>query len=358
MEVQSICVGFSVPKFKSSNHHPFYHQTVSASHIELRGQGVRFRNACKSHILPDMKYKLEGSLLRSLKRGAIACASNSNSGATLGYSGRGNSGVPGVSYNGVEPFRGKSGSVSFYGLTHQLMEEGKLMSAPFPEGKGSLFWVLAPVALISSLILPQFFLGNMIETLIKNETHLEIVTSLSFESMFYVGLATFLFVTDRVQRPYLQFSPKRWGLITGLRGYLTSAFFTMGLKVVAPLFAVYVTWPMLGLPALVAVLPFLVGCAAQLAFETHVDKRGSSCWPLVTIIFEVYRLYQLTKAAHFIERLMFSLKDVPRSPELMEKGTAMISMVVTFQVLGVVCLWSLLTFLLRLFPSRPVAENY
>lgn len=113
------------------------------------------------------------------------------------------------------------------------------------------------------------------------------MTSLSSEAVFYVGLATFLLVTDHVQRPYQQFSTKRWGLITGLRGYLTSAFFTSGFKVVAPLVAVYVTWPILGLPALVAVAPFLVGCAAQLAFERVLDKRGSSCWPLVPIIFEV-----------------------------------------------------------------------
>ena len=115
----------------------------------------------------------------------------------------------------------------------------------------------------------------------------EIATSLASEAAFYVGLATFLLVTDHVQRPYLQFSTKRWGLITGLRGYLTSAFFTSGFKVVAPLVAVYVTWPVLGLPALVSVAPFLVGCAAQLAFEWVIDKRGSSCWPLIPIIFEV-----------------------------------------------------------------------
>ncbi|KAK0576670.1 hypothetical protein LWI29_021603 [Acer saccharum] len=358
MELQSICVGFSAPKFKSSNHRPFSHQSVTASHVELRGQSVRFRNAYKSRNLPDVKYTFQGSLLRSLKRGAIVCASNSNSEAKLGFSGRENSGVPVVSYNGVEPFHGKSGSVSFYGLTHQLVEEGKLISAPFPEGKGTLLWALAPVALISSLVLPQFFLRDVIENLIKNETLLEIVTSLTFESMFYVGLASFLLVTDHVQRPYLQFSPKRWGLITGLKGYLASAFFTMGIKVVFPLFTVYVAWPVLGLPALVAVVPFLVGCAAQRAFETLLHNRLSSCWPLIPIIFEMYRLYQLTRATHFIERLMFSMKDLPISPELMEKGGAMISMIMTFQILGVVCLWSLLTFLLRLFPSRPVAENY
>ncbi|KAH9692758.1 hypothetical protein KPL70_016476 [Citrus sinensis] len=253
----------------------------------------------------------------------------------LGFPSGENSSLPVAIFNGPEPFRGKSGSVSFCGLTHQLVEEGKLMSAPFQEDKGSFLWILAPVVLISSLILPQMFLGNVIEDFIKDNLLMEIVSSLTFESMFYVGLAIFLRITDRVQRPYLQFSPKRWGLITGLRGYLTSAFFTTGLKVVAPLFAVYVTWPVLRLPALVAVLPFLVGCAAQLAFETNLDKRGSSCWPLIPIIFEVYRLYQLSKAANFIERLMFSMKDLPRSPELLERGSAMVSMVVIFQVLGV-----------------------
>lgn len=58
--------------------------------------------------------------------------------------------------SGVEPFRGKAGSISFSGLTHQLVEEGKLVSAPFNENAGSLFWVLAPVALMLSLVVPQF----------------------------------------------------------------------------------------------------------------------------------------------------------------------------------------------------------
>lgn len=73
---------------------------------------------------------------------------------------------------------------------------------------------------------------------------------------------------------------------------------------------------------------------------------------------QVYRLYQLGKAANFVQRLMSSMRGAPITPELMEKSTALYGMVVTFQVLGIVCLWSLLTFLIRLFPSRPVRENY
>lgn len=292
------------------------------------------------------------------KRGAFMCVNDSNRNPDQLESSREENVLYVSRLNGVEPFHGKSGSISFHGLTHQLVEEGKLMSAPFREDKGSLLWVLAPVAFISSLILPQVLLGGLIEAFFKNEILVEVVSSLVFEVLFYVGVATFLLVTDRVQRPYLQFSSKRWSLITGLRGYLTTAFFIAGFKVIAPLFAVYVTWPTIGLPALVAVFPFLVGCIVQLAFETHLDRRGSASWPLVPIIFEVYRLYQLTKAAHFMERLMFQMRGLPTTPELLEKSGAVFAMMITFQVLGVVCLWSLMTFLLRLFPSRPVAENY
>lgn len=72
----------------------------------------------------------------------------------------------------------------------------------------------------------------------------------------------------------------------------------------------------------------------------------------------MYRLYQLTKAAHYIERLMFTMKDLPASPEVLDRSGALVATIVSFQVLGLLCLWSLITFLLRLFPSRPVSENY
>ncbi|XP_068657175.1 uncharacterized protein [Aristolochia californica] len=257
-----------------------------------------------------------------------------------------------------ESFRGKSGIVSFSGLTNELLEERKLVSSPFKDGTGSLLWIVGPIALISSLVLPQFILNNAVDAIVKDTILAETITSLSSEVIFYIGLATFLFITDHVQKPYLEFSSKRWGLITGLRGYLSSAFLTMGLKVMAPLFAVFVVWPVIGLPASVSVAPFLLGCGAQYVMETKLDKRNSSCWPLVPIIFEVYRLYQLSKATNFIETLLLEMKGMPKTHALFERSQALVSMVAVFQVLGLVCLWSLVTFLLRLFPSRPVAERY
>ncbi|KAJ8772651.1 hypothetical protein K2173_027828 [Erythroxylum novogranatense] len=361
MEMQSVFHGIPPPKLSLSAHRLLSRNLVLASHVRLKDQALQLGSAQKLYMQSGLKGGLRGLSMPMLKRVVVmsGSASNSSGETDLKPLDREVYGVPAtVNNDGVEPFSGKSGSVSFCGLTHQSIEEGGLMSAPFNVDKSSFLWLLGPVALISSLIVPQFFLGQTIEAFLKDTIFTEIVTSLSFEAMFYVGLATFLLVTDQIQRPYLQFSPKRWSLITGLRGYLTSAFFAMGFKVIVPLFVVYVTWPMLGLPALVAVVPFLVGCISQRAFEAYVDKRGSSCWPLVPIIFEVYRIYQLTKAAFFIEKLMFNLRSLPESAQLMERQSALFAMIVTFQVLGVVCLWSLLTFLLRLFPSRPVAENY
>ncbi|XP_054813672.1 uncharacterized protein LOC129314300 [Prosopis cineraria] len=347
MELQSVCRGLP---FRAFDHR--------SSQVFRSKSSLRFQGLCSAAAFKRSKWLIKESTLLRFNRRLVLNASISNGDSDLELIPEQSSSVPVTRYNGVEPFRGKSGSVSFYGLTHHSAEERKLVSAPFQEEKGSLFWVLAPVAFISSLILPQFFLGNVIEAFLKDEVLGDIVSSLSFEALFYIGLATFLHVADHVQRPYLQYSTKRWGLITGLRGYLSSAFLATGLKVVAPAFLAYLTWPVVGLASLVAVAPFLIGCAVQLAFERYLDKRGSSCWPLVPIIFEVYRLYQLTKAVNFVERLMYSMSGLPKSPELVERSGALFAMVVTFQVLGLVCLWSLMTFLLRLFPSRPVAENY
>nr|XP_004238206.1 uncharacterized protein LOC101244367 [Solanum lycopersicum] len=351
MNLQSACSLLqheaSIPNFSQFQFH-----NISA---------VRKNHGRRSYVRLDKRTPLVQNDVKfspSTKRGLIVYASNSSSPGKLNYDGGESRDVSRITSNGSEPFRGKSGSVSFQGITHQMVEESKLVSAPFEEKRGSFLWVLAPIALISSLVLPRFFIVVALDDLIKNATLAEIVSSLFSEVMFYIGLATYLRVTDSVQKPYLQFSAKRWSLITGLKGYITSAFFVMGFKIFAPLFALYVTWPSLGFPGLVAVAPLLVGCLVQYLFERFLDRHGSSSWPLVPIIFEIYRIYQLTRSVHFVEKLMFSMSGTPVTPELFDRSGALVAMIVTFQVLGVMCLWSLLTFLQRLFPSRPVSENY
>ncbi|KAG5033910.1 hypothetical protein AAZX31_04G034400 [Glycine max] len=356
MELQTLCCALPSQPLHSSNH-----RILSSPAFGIRApftnqrQRFRFGNASKC-----LKWVIKEPSLLGLSKfqRLLVHSSDSNLNGGLEVHPKQSSSVPVTTFNGAEPFHGKSGSVSFCGLTHQSVEEGKLESSPFEGKGGSFLWVLAPAAFIASLILPQFFVDNVVEAFLNNVILIDIVTIFSHEVLFYIGLATFLHVTDCVQRPYLQYSSKRWGLITGLRGYLFSAFFTMGLKIIAPLILLFVTWSAIRIAAFVAITPFLVGCVAQIAFEKALDNRGSSCWPLVPVIFEVYRLYQLTKAANFAEKLLFSMKGLPAGPELVERSGALFAMLITFQVLGIVCLWSLMTFLLRLFPSRPVADHY
>lgn len=350
MAMQSLCCSFLSPKITP--------HTVGTSAVVRRDQSIRLTNAAKSRPVYGLKWVFKDSLLPRVKGVSKVRASKSDSDAKSGVPPKSYKGAPRRKFSEVEPLRGKAGSISFYGLTYNTVEERKLVSSPFKEGQGSVLWVLAPVVLILSLILPPLLISDAIDVLVKDGVLAEIVASLSCESVFYAGIAAFVLITEWVQKPYLEFSAKRWGLITGLKGHMTTLFFSTGLKVVAPLVITYVSWPILGMQALTAVTPLLFGFLAQLALETFVDKRELSCWPVVPIIFEVYRLYQLTRSAQFVERLLFVMRGAPNTPEVMERTGALVGMLVTFQAVGLVCLWSLLTFLLRLFPSRPVSEKY
>lgn len=99
--------------------------------------------------------------LNTLQRTLVHVTDSSVNGALEVESSQSSS-VP-VNVGEVEPFQGKSGSVSFYGLTHQSVEEEKLEFAPIKQEESSYFWVWGPIAFISSLILPQFFIGTVVD---------------------------------------------------------------------------------------------------------------------------------------------------------------------------------------------------
>ncbi|GAB2291344.1 hypothetical protein Dimus_025602 [Dionaea muscipula] len=350
MELPSVCGSSRSPGFELSNF-GFY---LSPSNEARRPQSCRLRNPAKSSVT-GLRCGNKESLVPKLRKTIATHASDRDH--ILPASESTDARVPKYYDLGFEPFRGKSGSVSFHGLTYQSVEESQLISSPFKLDDGSFLWLVAPAALISALLLPPPFITYVVETTINNEAVAELVACLSADAFFYAGVAAFLLITDLVQRPYLQFSAKRWSLITGLNGYLTAFYLVASLKVIASLLFLS-TWPVLSLQSLVPAVPFLVSILAQIAFEIFVDKRGLSCWPLVPIIFEGYRLCQLSRASSYIKRLMFEMQNLPVTPELGPKSDALVAVFVSTQVLGIICLWSLLLFLLRLFPSRPVSENY
>ncbi|KAL9237102.1 hypothetical protein vseg_011690 [Gypsophila vaccaria] len=365
MGLQSLSCSFSSPNIT----HLSLRKNVSTGKMLRDNPRIQLTSMQKSYHISGLKRLVRESQLRKMKGMSIACTSQSDSETSLNVqhsdsdvkfqaSRKGSSSVSEMRFGGTELFRGKSGSVSFYGVTHQVIEESQLATSPFKDSGGSLLWILAPAVLMLSFALPQLYVANIVASFFEDGLLAETAAALASEAVLYVGFAMFLLITDRVQRPYLQFSAKRWSLITGLKGFLETSFFTMGLKVIAPVVITYVTWPILRFQAVTLIAPLLVGFLAQLALENFADKQGSSCWPIVPIIFEVYRLYQLARAVNFVDKLMFIIGGVEATPRVVERGRALLAMTVTFEAVAVVCLWSLLTFLMRLFPSRPVAEKY
>ena len=81
---------------------------------------------------------------------------------------RGYTGVSKTKFAGIEPFGGKPGSVSFSGITHHVVEGRKIVASPYKDGGGSMLWVLAPLVLISSLILPPIYLSNIFDNVFEN----------------------------------------------------------------------------------------------------------------------------------------------------------------------------------------------
>jgi len=128
---------------------------------------------------------------------------------------------------------------------------------------------------------------------------------------------------------------------------------SVALGVVLPAISFGVVWPWTG-PAAAALLPYLVGLAVQLGFEKFVIAKESPVWAMVTITFQVYRLHQLTRAAQLVAGLLFSLKAVEATPETLAINGSLQSILSVVQVLGgILCLWSLGSFLMHHYPARP-----
>ncbi|GMP81155.1 hypothetical protein CsSME_00035958 [Camellia sinensis var. sinensis] len=121
MELQSACCRLHAPNIRlSSNQRSLSSQTVSPSfsvcsetsrsHVGFKDRRLWLQNAYKFNLLGGLKRTRRDSSGWSFSKGGIV----------LNFSGKD---VTKLRVNGVdepEPFRGKSGSVSFHGLTHQL----------------------------------------------------------------------------------------------------------------------------------------------------------------------------------------------------------------------------------------------
>lgn len=250
---------------------------------------------------------------------------------------------------------GKPGFVVFSGGNHQHLKEGELSLTSTEEGNRSLIWLLGPIALVASVVLPPFYLRKFFEAIFGDSLPTDFLILFFTEALFYSGTAVFLLVADYMQRPFFQLLPDKRSFINRLHGYRVVSIATLVLSVLLPLVCLGLVWPWTGPAASAAIAPYLGGLIVQFAFEQYVQHKKSPVWPLVPVVFQVYRLHQLNRSAQLVASLMLSIRGAETTPQTLAINGALQTMLNFLQLLGMICLWSMATFIIKLFPSQPEA---
>eukprot|EP00252_Welwitschia_mirabilis_P003322 TRINITY_DN13405_c0_g1_i1.p1 TRINITY_DN13405_c0_g1~~TRINITY_DN13405_c0_g1_i1.p1 ORF type:complete len:364 (-),score=53.02 TRINITY_DN13405_c0_g1_i1:294-1385(-) len=258
--------------------------------------------------------------------------------------------------NQIKRFDGKPGFVSFYGDTRGAKEVKQNFNVNETSSR-SLIWLLGPLALVASVVLPPFFLRKLFETYFEDSLLTDFLILFFTEALFYSGVAIFLLVVHYLQKPLLQRAAKQHNFSRTLLGYRVVSIGTLVVSVLLPLVSLGLVWPWTGPAASAAVAPYLVGLIVQFAFEQFVQCKKSPVWPIVPAIFQVYRLHQLNRATQLIAGLMFSLRGAETTPQTLAINGSLQTLLNVLQVLGIICLWSMATFMTRLFPSTPEAVS-
>eukprot|EP00250_Pteridium_aquilinum_P017727 c23755_g2_i1 orf=183-1397(+) len=260
----------------------------------------------------------------------------------------GNSNANVKSFNNGE-FKGRSGLVSFYshGTSQPKLEQQVQTSG---DAWVSVLWMLGPAVLVSSVVLPPFFLRKIFEILLEDSLVTDFLILFFTETLFYAGVFVFLMVAHKVQQAT--------GILTwnsGSRaslGYKLSSYATMALAVMLPIGAFAIVWPWTGPAAAAALLPYIAGLAVQYGFEQVVQEKKWSVWPLIPIIFQVYRLHQLNRATQLVAGLLYSLRGAEATAETLAVNGSLQTLVTVLQLLGMLCLWALTAYLTHAFSSE------
>ncbi|KAB1200927.1 hypothetical protein CJ030_MR0G005894 [Morella rubra] len=279
---------------------------------------------------------------------------------------------------------GKPGSISFYSTPYKKEDE-YLMSKP-QKSQNNLLWLIGPSVLVASFIFPSLYLRRILsnvfedslltgvfdgpkvtEKLLMFETenlkddstdmeyfrHTGNFLILFFtEALFYCGVAVFVFLMDHLTRPIEPDSTTvTHGSLAPHLGQRISSVVSLVLSLIVPLVTMGLVWPWTGPAASATLAPFLVGIIVQFAFEQYARYTKSRSWSVIPVIFQVYRLHQLNRAAQLVTALSFTVRGAEMTAQNLAISSSLRILLNVLQFLGVICIWSLSSFLMRCFPS-------
>ncbi|XP_043705785.1 uncharacterized protein LOC122655610 isoform X3 [Telopea speciosissima] len=178
------------------------------------------------------------------------------------------------------------------------------------------------------------------------------------EALFYSGVAVFLLLIDYLRRPCeLVSSSMSYVNETNHLGHRISSVTVLVLSLIIPMVTMGLVWPWTGPAASATLAPYLVGIVVQFAFEQYAKYRKSPSWPIIPIIFQVYRLHQLNRAAQLVTALSFTVRGAEATSHNLSISSSLGTLLNVLQFLGIICIWSLSSFLMRSIPSVTVREQ-
>ncbi|KAF5179529.1 embryo defective [Thalictrum thalictroides] len=244
---------------------------------------------------------------------------------------------------------GRPGFISFYGRSNEKQVE-TLVPSPV-KNQSNLIWFVGPSVLVASFIFPSLYLRKVLSSVFEDSLLTDFLILFFTEALFYLGVAVFLLLTDRLQRPSEQISSpiSSMSRTTQLLHRISSVA-TLVLSLIIPLVTMGLVWPWTGPAASATLAPYLVGIIMQFTFEQYAKYVKSPSWPVVPIIFQVYRLHQLNRAAQLVTALSFTVRGAEATSHNMAINSSLGTLLNVLQFLGIICIWSLASFLMRLVP--------
>ncbi|KAJ7558933.1 hypothetical protein O6H91_04G061900 [Diphasiastrum complanatum] len=244
-----------------------------------------------------------------------------------------------------ERLDGRSGFASFY-RNFKTEKEDKfgLVNSSSKTKTQSFLWLVAPFILVASIVIPPIFLRQLIETVLEDTLVTDFVILFFTEAAFYIGAYLFLYITQKL---WAQVQPQKpeWSLAVYVQGYRVSSLICLALSVILPIVSIYLVWPWIGPAAAAALVPYMAGLVVQFWFEESMKE--SSLWPHIQVIFQVYRLHQLNRGAQLAAGLLFTLKGIESTAETLAINGSLQTLMTVIQLLGIICLWSLGSFLVQ-----------
>ncbi|KAK6153286.1 hypothetical protein DH2020_012925 [Rehmannia glutinosa] len=260
-----------------------------------------------------------------------------------------------TSYHHIQRTEGKPGFISFYGHISRSKDQ-ILVSSP-EKNKNYLLWFVGPTVLVASFVFPSLYLRRILSTIFEDSLLTDFLILFFTEALFYCGVAVFLLLIDRLQKPIEPISAATNQKLGPHLGYRISSVAVLVLSLIIPMVTMGFVWPWTGPAASATLAPYLVGIFVQFAFEQYAKYINSPSWPAIPIIFQVYRLHQLNRATQLVTALSFTVRGAEMTSHNLAINGSLNTLLNVLQLLGVICIWSLSSFVMRYFLSASTSEQ-